>query len=93
MSHLRRHLAVAIPLLIAGQGAPAGEITVGWPGVPFEDTKDKHAGLRADFASGIASLEEVRPGLGYGTMRMGDRPQEPQGTPRGAEEQRDSREA
>ena len=85
VSHLRRHLAVAIPLLIAGQGAPAGEITVGWPGVPFEDTKDKHAGLRADFASGIASLEEVRPGLGYGTMRMGDRPQEPQGTPRGAE--------
>ena len=87
VSHLRRHLAVAIPLLIAGQGAPAGEITVGWPGVPFEDTKDKHAGLRADFASGIASLEEVRPGLGYGTMRMGDRPQEPQGTPRGAQEQ------
>ena len=35
--------------------------------------------MRADFASGIASLEEVRPGLGYGTMRMGDRPQEPQG--------------
>ena len=85
VSHLRRHLAVAIPLLIAGQGAPAGEITVGWPGVPFEDTTEKHAGLRADFASGIASLEEVRPGLGYGTMRMGDRPQEPQGTPRGAE--------
>ena len=85
VSHLRRHLAVAIPLLIAGMGAPAGEITVGWPGIPFEDTTAKHAGLRADFASGIASLEEVRPGLGYGTMRMGDRPQEPQGTPRGAE--------
>ena len=86
VSHLRRHLAAAIPLLIAGMGAPAGEITVGWPGVPFEDTKDKHAGLRADFISGIASLEEVRPGLGYGTMRMGDRPQEPQGTPRGAQD-------
>ena len=85
VSHLRRHLAVAIPLLIAGMGAPAGEITVGWPGIPFEDTAAKHAGLRADFTSGIASLEEVRPGLGYGTMRMGDRPQEPQGTPRGAE--------
>ena len=87
VSHLRRHLAVAIPLLIAGMGAPAGEITVGWPGIPFEDTTAKHAGLRADFTSGIASLEEVRPGLGYGTMRMGDRPQEPQGTPRGAQEQ------
>ena len=74
VSHLRRHLAVAIPLLIAGMGAPAGEITVGWPGIPFEDTTAKHAGLRADFTSGIASLEEVRPGLGYGTMRMGDRP-------------------
>ena len=85
VSHLRRHLAVAIPLLIAGMGAPAGEITVGWPGIPFEDTTAKHAGLRADFMTGIASLEEVRPGLGYGTMRMGDKPQEPQGTPRGAE--------
>ena len=90
VSHLRRHLAVAIPLLIAGMGAPAGEITVGWPGVPFEDTTAKHAGLRADFTSGIASLEEVRPGLGYGTMRMGDRPQEPQGTPRGAQENDDN---
>ena len=40
VSHLRRHLAVAIPLLVAGMGAPAGDITVGWPGVPFEDTKD-----------------------------------------------------
>ena len=91
VSHLRRHLAVAIPLLIAGQGAPAGEITVGWPGVPFEDTSRRNTpALRADFASGIASLEEVRPGLGYGTMRMGDRPrpQEPQGEPRAAQEQR-----
>ena len=79
VSHLRRHLAAAIPLLIAGMGAPAGELTVGWPGIPFEDTTAKHAGLRADFTSGIASLEEVRPGLGYGSMMMGDKPQEPQG--------------
>ena len=79
VSHLRRHLALAIPLLIAGMGAPTGEITVGWPGIPFEDTTAKHAGLRADFTSGIASLEEVRPGLGYGSMMMGDKPQEAQG--------------
>ena len=88
VSHLRRHLAAAIPLLIAGMGAPAGELTVGWPGVPFEDKTERDTGLRADFGAGLISVEEARAGLGYGQMQMGDWPQEPQGTPMAAQEQR-----
>ena len=66
VSHLRRHLAAAIPLLIAGMGAPAGEITVGWPGVPFEDKAAKAATVIDQFEKGLIDRAEARGTLGYG---------------------------
>lgn len=67
---IREELVECLPTVVAGMGAPAGEITFIWHAPPFADREAYRNEVRATYRDGIISRDAAARILGYSDADM-----------------------